>query len=368
VSRFATAIFSVLLASSALAGRPEHFFVVSIDGLRSDLVDRAETPHLDLLVKSGTRARAARTVRPAVTLPAHASMLSGVTPERHGIRHNRHEPSRGRLEHDTLLSVAASQGRDVAAFVGKKKLLALLPQGGYRGGHVGYHDEPVMDRAVRELSRGLPHLTFIHLPGVDAAGHEHGWGSPQQVEAVAGADAQLGRLFRAIHAAGALRRTSFMVLADHGGHGTAHGVHHPLEFQIEWVAAGLGFQPGATIDAPVSVLDTMPTVLTVMGLQAPADIEGRVVTEALFYGDRDVDAAIPVQLGFSPSDLLPELSPAIGGGLAAPSVRLASRVLPRPRARPRPLVRVVLEPEDPAGDGLLPPFGQIESLARAGSL
>lgn len=367
MSRFAPAVAAALFAATAslaVAGRPDHVFVISVDGLRSDLVDRAATPYLDMLIKSGTRARAARTVRPAVTLPAHASMLSGVVPERHGMRHNRHDPGKGRLVQETFLSTAAAQGRSIAAFVGKKKLLSLLPEGGFRGGHMGYHDDAVMKRAVAELGKGLPNLTFIHLPGVDAAGHEFGWGTPQQVEAVAKADAEIGRLFQAVHAAGALRRSSFMVLADHGGHGTAHGLHHPLEFQIEWVAAGLGFQPGASIEAPVSVLDTLPTVCAVMGLEPPADIEGRVVTEALYYGDRDVDAAAPVQLGLGPEDLLPGLSPALGGEAPRPSLRLAvlPPVAPAPRALPPRML-----PEELAG-GLLPPFGRIEELARSGAL
>ena len=57
----------------ALAGIPEHVVVVSVDGLRADLVDRTPTPNPDLMIRTGARARAARTVMPAVTLPAHAS-------------------------------------------------------------------------------------------------------------------------------------------------------------------------------------------------------------------------------------------------------------------------------------------------------
>ena len=98
--------FLAALTGLAYAGSPQHVFLISIDGLRSDLVDRAQTPYLDLLIKSGSRANTARTVRPAVTLPAHASMLSGVTPKRHGFLFNSSKPERGYLKQKTVLELS----------------------------------------------------------------------------------------------------------------------------------------------------------------------------------------------------------------------------------------------------------------------
>lgn len=344
------------------AGTAEHFFLVSIDGLRADLVARADTPNLDLLARAGVRAVTARTVRPAVTLPAHASMLSGVEPATHGFLFNAHTPERGYLRRPTLLSAAHQQGRRVAAFLGKKKLLQLIPPGAIdHVEHSGFHDDRVMEKAVAYIGRERPHLTFVHLPDVDAAGHAVGWGSPEQVAALEGADVQLGRLFQAVHAAGLLRRSAFLILADHGGHGTVHGVHHPLEFQIAWVAGGLGFHPGIQIEAPVSVLDTWPTVFAAMGLAPPEGIAGHAIAEALYYADRDLGPDEGPEVGaLDPALLAPTGFPSgprsMDIGAAPPRVAPSAPASPAPL--PGPLDRV----------GLLPPPGWIAGLAARGAL
>ncbi|HEX5759627.1 MAG TPA: sulfatase, partial [Thermoanaerobaculia bacterium] len=70
--------------------RPD-VLLLTIDTLRPDalgwVAGRNATPHLDALARSGFRFPAA--VAPApLTLPAHASMLSGLVPRRHGVRDN----------------------------------------------------------------------------------------------------------------------------------------------------------------------------------------------------------------------------------------------------------------------------------------
>src|SRR5690242_8821085 len=67
----------------------EHVLLISIDGCRPDVLLRAKTPNVHKLVESGSYTFWARTIPPAITLPAHASMLTGVTPEKHGITWNK---------------------------------------------------------------------------------------------------------------------------------------------------------------------------------------------------------------------------------------------------------------------------------------
>src|SRR6476660_1162779 len=58
----------------------EHVLLISIDGCRPDVLLRAKTPNVHKLVESGSYTFWARTIPPAITLPAHASMITGVTP------------------------------------------------------------------------------------------------------------------------------------------------------------------------------------------------------------------------------------------------------------------------------------------------
>jgi predicted AlkP superfamily pyrophosphatase or phosphodiesterase len=76
---------TILLASSVV--------LLSIDGLKPDYVLAADAhglkvPNLRRLVEEGAFARSVSGVYPTVTYPSHATMLTGVSPARHGIYSN----------------------------------------------------------------------------------------------------------------------------------------------------------------------------------------------------------------------------------------------------------------------------------------
>ena len=75
----------------------------------------ARTPHLDALAAEGLVFRQARTVAP-LTLPSHATMLTGLFPPRHGVRDN----GLAALPRaaTTLAERANERGFETAAFVG----------------------------------------------------------------------------------------------------------------------------------------------------------------------------------------------------------------------------------------------------------
>ena len=77
-------------AAAPQAGEPcEHVVIVSIDGLRPEFYRDAETaPTLTALASAGARAGAVESVFPSSTYPAHASIVTGVRPARHGIQAN----------------------------------------------------------------------------------------------------------------------------------------------------------------------------------------------------------------------------------------------------------------------------------------
>ncbi|MCA1665778.1 MAG: alkaline phosphatase family protein, partial [Myxococcales bacterium] len=73
-------------AEPAEKPRPKinHVLIISEDGLRADAVATLHLKWHDLMRKRGSYSDHALTIRDASTLPAHASMLSGVEPKVHG--------------------------------------------------------------------------------------------------------------------------------------------------------------------------------------------------------------------------------------------------------------------------------------------
>src|SRR5262245_48968540 len=158
----------------------DRVMIVSIDGLRPDLLLLAEMPRVRGLCKSGSFSFWAETTPEAYTLPCHVSMLTGTPSEMHGVTWNRYiEQSYSRVP--TLFEVARQGGRSTAMVSGKMKFIALLKPDTIDHCFLP-PDEPVSDREVAEraesiLHRHRPQVMFVHLPGVDTVGHESGWGS-----------------------------------------------------------------------------------------------------------------------------------------------------------------------------------------------
>src|SRR5262252_8141384 len=64
-----------------------NILLVTVDTLRADRVGAGVAPAIDRLAASGTRFTSARTTAP-MTLPAHATVHTGLLPPEHGVREN----------------------------------------------------------------------------------------------------------------------------------------------------------------------------------------------------------------------------------------------------------------------------------------
>ena len=85
-------LFGSALVMSALpsAASAEPVLLISIDGLQPDDVIEAEKrgiviPNLKRFIAEGSYAQGVRGILPTITYPSHATLLTGVSPSRHGI-------------------------------------------------------------------------------------------------------------------------------------------------------------------------------------------------------------------------------------------------------------------------------------------
>ncbi len=271
------------------------------------------TPNLDALAAESVVYANSRTVTP-LTMPAHASMLTGLYPPRHTISANgaRPLPSSAR----TLAEFARSEGVQTAAFVAS---IVLDPSFGLAQGFDTYSGvEPPKDRTAPRIGelrapevvararawldardRSRPFFAWIHL--FDA--HDP-YEPPEELAAstrsaylgeVAFMDRELGRLFDALRADGTLDKTLVIVVGDHG-----EGLRQHSETTHGWfcydstvrvpmlVRFPDGWRRGESSAEPVSVVDVFPTALSALGLQPPRDIDGVNLDHALVPLQRGV--------------------------------------------------------------------------------
>ncbi len=243
--------------------------LVVVDGLRPDLLSSEGTPNLARLIREGATTLRARTVSPSATLPAHASLLTGLEPEAHGVTWNEFAADQ-EVEVPTVFDAVLRSGGEAALFGGKEKLRHFVRPG--MRVEIGDlpSDERVMEAALRYLPElRAPAVVLVHLPAVDVAGHLFGWGSAAQRRAVSQADEQIGRLVEALEQRRLREAALVIVTADHGGHGHNHLAGNAADRTIPWIAWGGPVRPGRLPPLPLTM--TARIVLDALGLpQLPA--------------------------------------------------------------------------------------------------
>jgi Type I phosphodiesterase / nucleotide pyrophosphatase len=253
--------------------------IVSIDGLRPDAILLAPMPNLIALMQSGAFSLGAQTVFPSVTLVAHASMLTGMCPSKHGVDWNDYLPERGYAQGTDLFDIAHAAGLQTDMYVGKKKMIQITESSSLDNFVlVNDSDNVLMDRLLMDFPQDFGVL-FVHLAATDLAGHEYGWLSPEQLSTIQRADEALGRLLSELDVRNLRGETLIIVTADHGGNGYGHGSDSRENMTIPWVAMGPGIQP-KTLTTLVHIMDTAATAAFALGLTIPPEWDGVPVYEA----------------------------------------------------------------------------------------
>jgi len=280
--------------------------LVTLDTTRADVLGSygrspSLTPHLDRFALESEVYDDAYTVAP-LTLPSHASMLTGLVPLRHGVRDNGITPVPQAAR--TLAEAAQDAGIQTAAFVAA---VVLEDSFGLDQGfdlydaplHVVTSDAPfehnrraseIVDRALawfkrRDTSRPFlvwvhffdPHVPYEPLPEFTKGGE------PRQLYEgeIRGMDRELGRLLDGLGAGGHLERTTVMIVADHGealgdNDELSHGsyCYQPVLRVPMMLRTPDRARAGRRVDSVASVVDVAPTLAEALGLPAFEDIDG----------------------------------------------------------------------------------------------
>jgi choline-sulfatase len=285
---------------------PRHLVVITIDTLRADRVGaygygKARTPHIDAIAGRGSRFDSAYATAP-ITLPSHASLMTGRYPPGHGARHNGQtmDASAPTLA-EALKGAGFATGGFVAAFPldrrfginkGFDTFGDQIPRG--LGGTV-VNERPgreVVSEALAwlEAHRSQRVFLWVHLFEPHAPYGDPRTGrsiADRYDDEVAEADAQVGRLLQGLGAAAA--RSVIVVASDHGEAFGEHGeITHSLfvydtTLRVPLVIAGPGIAK-RTISAPVSLVDVAPTVLKLLDVDS-IDADGIDLGTALSGGN-----------------------------------------------------------------------------------
>jgi arylsulfatase A-like enzyme/predicted negative regulator of RcsB-dependent stress response len=294
------------LTAHGAFGRAAGFDVllVTLDTVRADHLGcygyaDAATPVIDALASRGLRFDQALATTP-ITLPSHSSIMTGLYAPGHGVRDNGYYALGA--EANTLAEALRDEGYATAAYVAAYVLDKRygLAQG------FDHYDDAVTPSLPSEARTGYNErpadvvttaaLTWLedHLGEVDPRPYflwvhyfDPHWpytppppfasrfaGRPYDGE-IAFVDTQIGRLVDLLEQRNRLDRTLVVVTADHGDALGEHGeTTHTLfvydaTMRVPWILSCPAlFGEGLVVaDRVVSIVDVMPTVLDMLGVE-----------------------------------------------------------------------------------------------------
>jgi predicted AlkP superfamily pyrophosphatase or phosphodiesterase len=256
----------------------KHVIIVSYDGMRPDAIAAAPMPILMGLEKTGAYTLKALTIKYSVTLPAHASMLSGMCQAKHGVDWDVTTWYRGYSKGTDIFDLTHAAGMKSVMIVNKEKLRQLAEPDTTDVYQLVYGTEAViMKTAIAQIPAGFD-LMFIHIGSPDYRGHKFGWMSGPQLQALRSGDAALGLLLAALDQYGIRDSTLLIVTADHGGHDKNHPGTVIEDLLIPWIVSGPGVKPGE-LTTQVHTMDTAATAAYALHLPIPPEWDGTPIME-----------------------------------------------------------------------------------------
>ena len=316
--------------------RPD-IYLITIDTLRADHVhcfgyDRIQTPALDSLAKDGIRFANAFTPSP-ITNTSHTSILTGLLPSAHGVTDFGHPLSSA---HRTLAELLKDQGYSTAAFIGSVVLDSRALAPGLDRGFDYYDNFPehpetksrwgrlerraadVVRRAEawRDSHAAGPHFQWIHLydphdPYEPPEPYATQYKGRLYDGEIAYADSGLGTYLSHLKQHGWYANSLIIVVGDHGEglgdhHEDTHGIflydstlHVPMIFKLP------GAQAARVIQSQTRTTDILPTILNLLDVTPPKDLDGESLKTALTGTDNPEHLLIgetdyPLHFGWAP--------------------------------------------------------------------
>jgi predicted AlkP superfamily pyrophosphatase or phosphodiesterase len=224
--------FGLLFAVPGFARDVESVLIVSIDALHPDALSETISPTLHALMRPGRYTLEGKSVDPPKTLIAHTAMMTGLAPEENGKTDNDWKPGMPPVARATLFDDAKRHGFRTAFYYAKPKLGYLVSKAVDE--HALARDDGI-DQAHAFFRKGGKRFAFLHVSGLEDAGTNHGWLSPEYLDELSYIDMALAPLFEAVSKRGAY---FIIVTSDHAGHNRLHGSSHPDDYKLPLIIAG----------------------------------------------------------------------------------------------------------------------------------
>jgi len=263
-------------------------------------------PIVGKLAREGAVTWSAQTVSLSLTVPAMASLLTGLPVQKHRVNAEweKYDFGRSFLRSPTVFDyMDLAGGKDSAAFFMDDRLYQLSRPEIYVDRQVCGTERPectpqtvshyIQDYLRKVVSKGghdlhlfaIPDLLLVHFPTPAHQGEKFGWDSDAYQQALLTVDGAIGHILQTYKSLNALDRTMVIVTGLNGakvsqaGHNGTHGHERTHSTPIPWLTWGINVKPGYHITKPVSLLDTGATILYALGLHTYTEWDSHAIKE-----------------------------------------------------------------------------------------
>ncbi len=281
----------------------DHVLLFVLEGVGNDAIQNGTMPVLHKLAQEGAVTWNAQSVSPPFTVPAMASLLTGLPVRKHRVNQEweTYDFSRSFLRSPTLFDyLDLAGGIDTSLFIMDERFYQLARPEIYVDTQTCGKAKPqcnpatqveyIRDYLKKVTSAGgynfrifkIPGLLVAHLPEPADVARKRGWDSRQYQQALESVDTAIADVMAIYRDYGVLDKTMVMVAglkgpdAPQASNGKM-GDSRPSP--VPWLAWGVNVKPGYTIPGHVRIMDVGATVLEALGLETYTEWESRALTE-----------------------------------------------------------------------------------------
>lgn len=238
------------------------------DGVRTDALLAANTPHLDSLLPKSIYSLAVDRGPYTVSTPGWSTILHGVWPDKHGLTENSFRKNRYDTYPDIFTLMRRTKpGLGLATISNWDAFLQITSEETYAQ---RFDTDPEMTQdALSIIQHCTPDVLLMHFDYPDESGHKFGFSptSPEYLSSIEITDHYLGLIMDQIHVREGSMNEEWMVVltTDHGGSGTGHGGQDDLnETRYVWYVVRSPNFTNSLINNGESV-DLLPTMMKWLG-------------------------------------------------------------------------------------------------------
>jgi hypothetical protein len=288
------------------AKQADYVVMVVLEGIGNNAIQSGTLPTLARLAREGAVTWTAESVSPPLTVPAMASLLTGLPVKKHRVNQDweRYDFARSFLRSPTVFDyMDLAGGKDSAVFFMDERLYQLSRPEIYVDSQICGTAKPnctpntvaiyIQDYLKKVTSEGgygfrlfrIPDLLLVHMPTASNSGRKYGWDSKAYQEAMLAVDTAVENILNTYRELDALERTMVLITGLNGEYHKPIGSNGTKDTQpnlsgtVPWFAWGINVKSGYRITRQISLMDTGATILYALGLQTHTEWESHAVDE-----------------------------------------------------------------------------------------